>query len=187
MGIPSLGLFPCAAGDGECVECGSVMWAVTSDCLQRRLKSCLALFSSQAFSFIFSSTVGWMWIWVAGWMWRLVTLMWLGAHVRVTGSMFPERTAVFASPVLFTAPLNLLQLSQEKHVAHSSNRCSCHMPTGGCVIVCFSAQTEQAGLRLVLLISLTFTLGSNGQQEIFAVKKNQQRIRDLLGKTWTSC
>lgn len=88
------------AGDGECVECGSVMWAITSDYLQRGLKSCLAHFGSQTFSFIFSSRMGWMWIWVAARMWRMVTLMWLGARVHVTSSEFHETNGC----VCFTWP-----------------------------------------------------------------------------------
>lgn len=57
------------------------------------------------------------------------------------------------------------------------------MPAGGCVFVCFFAQTELAELHLMLQISLTLTLGSNRQQEVFGVAKARE-IRDLLEKEW---
>lgn len=116
----SFRVFMCVAGDRECVECGSFIWAITSDYLQRGLKSCLAQFSSQTYSFIFPSRIGSMGIWVAARMWRMVTLMWLGAHVRVTSSKFHEKTVAFASPVLFTAPLNVLLLCSwsKRNVLH---------------------------------------------------------------------
>lgn len=176
------------AGDGECKECGSVMWAITSDYLQRGLKSCLAQFGSQTFSFIFSSRIdvdlG------RSPMWRMFTLMWLSAVLSHEFYVSQDDGCIcFTWPVHSSTKCSVLPLKQNKWTACTflQRVQLSHAGRWLCVCFCFFAQMELAELRLVLQISLMLTLGSNRQQEVFGVAKTSRSSEICLKKSLTSC
>lgn len=188
-----------AAADEEWEECDSVMWTITSDYLQRGLKSCLAQISSQTWNQIFlRGRAASPWVSVAARMWIMAVLMWLHASVQITSCTFHKIMVRFASSGLLPPVLNIVLPTWNKFSWGKRNVGLCtfvqqvqlsHTSRCFCVYMYVFAQTELAEPFLVFEISPTYptcvptlTLRCNRQQEGFGVAETSRSSKIWWGE-----
>lgn len=176
-----------AAADEEWEECDSVMWTITSNYLQRGLKSCLVQISSQTCNQNFLRGR-------AGSPWIMVVLMWLHASAQIMSSTFHKIMVRFASSGLLLPVLNIVLPTWNKF--SSSKSTFVHICVTGAVVtyqqvflclhVCLSLH-RRSRLSLFSCLSLAppTPLVSprwpwDATRRLWS-GRNQQEFKDLVG------